>query len=302
VPFNAVNVLNKTKGVKVNSVPGAETTNITWNSNPRKPKNRELLDPAVKKALSMCVDRKKLIQVVFQGHATLVESLVGHISPLENPNLGPLKFNCAAGNAMLDKLGYKRGSGGIRVAPATSGRYAQPAHPMTYEIVTPTSTDFNINRSFQIVQEGFAKAGVKVTQKVGGDSTATYELETGSKCDAAKSIGYTGFDIAMWDWAGYLDPDFQLSVVTKAQWCSWSDTGWDNPAYDKLYALQGTTVNPAKRKQIVWKMQKIIWDNFVYTQLVNEEYIDAHSTKWTDLPTELNAYSKLYYTSPRKVS
>ena len=69
---------------------GAETTNITWNSNPAKVKNRELLDPALKKALSMCVDRDQIIDVVFAGYASKVESIVGNISPLENPNLGPL--------------------------------------------------------------------------------------------------------------------------------------------------------------------------------------------------------------------
>jgi peptide/nickel transport system substrate-binding protein len=301
VPFNAVNVLKKTKGVTVDTIAGAETTNVTWNSNPRKPKNRELLDPRVKKALSMCIDRQKLIQVVFQGYASTVESLVGHISPLENPHLGPLAYNCAAANKALDKLGYARGAGGIRVAAATTGKYTQPEHPMSYEIVTPTSTDFNVNRAFAIVKEGFAKAGVKVTQRVGGDSTATYAIETGSKCDATKSIGYTGFDMAMWDWVGYVDPDFQLSVVTKNQWCSWSDTGWDNSAYDKLYALQGTTVDPDARKGLVWKMQKIIWDNFLYTQLVNEKFIDAHSDKWGGFLTNLNAYSKRYYTNPVKV-
>jgi peptide/nickel transport system substrate-binding protein len=300
VPFDAIKAVSKMPGVKLDKTLGGETTNITWNSNPRKLKNRELLDPRVKKAISMCVNRKQIINVVFQGHASLVESLPGHISPMENPHLGPLKYDCKAGNAMLDKLGYKKGPDGIRVAPATTGKYAQAAHPMSYDILTPTSTDFNINREFQIVQQGFQAAGVKVTQKVGGDSTATYELETDSKCDASKSIGYSKFDIAMWDWVGYVDPDFQLSVVTKGQWCSWSDTGWDNPAYDKLYVKQGTTIDYEKRLAIVWKMQKMIWDNFVYTQLVNEELYDAHSSKWTGFNIELNAYSKQYYTGPRK--
>jgi peptide/nickel transport system substrate-binding protein len=300
VPFEAIKPVSKLPGVKLEQTPGSETTNITWNSNPRKLKNRELLDPRVKKALSMCVNRKQIINVVFQGHATLVESLVGHISPLENPNLGPLKYDCKAGNALLDKLGYKKGPNGIRIAPATTGKYAQAAHPMAYNILTPTSTDFNVNREFQIVQQGFKAAGVKVTQQVGGDSTATYALETDTKCDPAKNQGYSKFDIAMWDWAGYIDPDFMLSVVTKGQWCSWSDTGWDNPAYDKLYVQQGTTVDPAKRKAIVWKMQKMIYDNVVYTQLVNEQLIDAHSTKWTGFHIELGAYSKAYYTSPHK--
>jgi peptide/nickel transport system substrate-binding protein len=300
VPFDAIKAVSKMPGVKLDKTLSGETTNVTWNSNPRKLKNRELLDPRVKKALSMCVNRKQIVSVVFQGHASLVESIVGHISPMENPHLGPLKYDCKAGNAMLDKLGYKKGPDGIRVAPATTGKYAQAAHPMSYDILTPTSTDFNVNREFQIVQQGFRAAGVKVTQKVGGDSTATYALETDTKCDASKSVGYSKFDIAMWDWVGYVDPDFQLSVVTKGQWCSWSDTGWDNPAYDKLYVKQGTTIDYEKRLAIVWKMQKMVWDNFVYTQLVNEELYDAHSTKWTGFNIELGAYSKQYYTSPHK--
>ena len=246
VPFNAINVLKEDSNISVNTYPGFETTNITWNSNPKKPKNRELLDPQVKKALSMCVDREKIIDVVFAGYADTVESIVGHIAPLENPDLGPLEHDCAAGNQTLDQLGYTKGANGIRIAPATTGANAQPAHPMQYNIMTPTSTDFNINRAFDIVQEGFKEAGVEVTQQVGGDSTAAYAIETGDNCDADKLTGYDKFDIAMWDWVGYIDPDFMLSVVTRGQWCSWSDTGWVNDEYDKLYDLQGQTVDPGQ--------------------------------------------------------
>jgi peptide/nickel transport system substrate-binding protein len=298
VPFEAINVVSKDPSVVLDKVAGSETTNITWNSNPRKPTNRELLDPQVKHALSMCVNRQQIIDVVFQGYADTVESLVGHISPLENPNLGPLQYDCAQGNALLDQLGYTKGSDGIRMVPATTGQNAQPAHPMTYQIMTPTSTDFNVDREFQIVQAGFAAAGVKVTQLVGGDTTAAYAIETGDNCDPAKSTGYTGWDIAMWDWSGYIDPDFMLSVVTKDQWCSWSDTGWDNPAYDKLYVQQGATVDPDARRQLVYQMQQMIYDNVVYTQLVNETYVDAHSKLWTGMDANLNAYSKAYYTEP----
>jgi peptide/nickel transport system substrate-binding protein len=300
VPFTAVKAVKKSKDVKVNQWPGGEITNITWNSNQRKLKNRELLDPRVKKALSMCVNRDKMIQVVFGGYATKVESLVGHISPLENPNLGPLKYDCNAANKALDKLGYKRGSDGVRVAPATSGKYAQGAHPMKYEIIIPTSLDFNGTRMFEIVKEGWAKLGVTATLKVGGDATASYALETDAKCDAAKSIGYSKFDIAMWDWIAGPEPDFQLSVVTKDQWCSWSDTGWDNPAYDKLYQQQGVTADPGKRKAIIYRMQKMVYDAFVYTQLTNHVALDATSTKWTGFKNPLSAFSKTYYTSPKK--
>jgi peptide/nickel transport system substrate-binding protein len=256
----------------------------------------------VKKALSMCVDRERIIEVVFNGYASLVESLPGHIAgPMENPNLGPLEFNCDEGNKVLDDLGYTKGSDGTRIAPATTGQYAQEAHPMEYEVILPTSTDFNVNRSFEIVQDGFANAGVKLTPKIGGDTTASYALETDDDCDAEKSTGYATFDMAMWDWVGYVDPDFMLSVVTKGQWCSWSDTGYDNPDYDAMYAKQGTLVDPAARKDLVWQMQQVIYDDFVYTQLTNHEYIDAHRDSWAGIETDLNAYSKKYWTSPYMV-
>lgn len=301
VPFSAVDAVKKDSNLVVETVPGAETTNITWNSNPRKPKNRELLDPQVKKALSMCVDRDKIIEVVFSGYADTVESLPGHISPLENPNLGPLEHDCDAANQMLDELGYTKGPDGTRVAPATTGKNAQPEHKMSYEIIVPNSLNFNGEREFDIVKEGFAEAGVEVTIKPGGDSTAAYALETGDNCDAAKSTGYDSFDIAMWDWIGYVDPDFMLSVVTKGQWCSWSDTGWDNPEFDALYDEQGTTIDPEERKQIVWEMQQMIYDNFLYTQLVNLDDIEAHTKAWDGFSPALDAYSKKFYSQPHKV-
>ena len=297
VPSSAVKNLSADANLAVQKEIGAQTNNITWNSNPAKPKNRELLDPKVKRALSQSVDRQRIIDVVFGGNALLVESLPGKITgALENPALGPLVFDQKAANAALDKLGYKRGSDGIRVAPATTGRYAQKAHRMAYEIVTPTSVNFNIDRAFEVVKDGFGKVGVKVTQRVGGDTSATYELETGSDCK------YRSFDIAMWDWIGYADPDFMLAAVTKAQWCSWSDTGWDNPAYDRLYRKQSTLTDPVKRKALVWKMQKIIYDNVLYTQLNNMYLIDAHAKGWDGFPSGLGAYSKRYWTDPHTVS
>jgi peptide/nickel transport system substrate-binding protein len=301
VPFSAVNVVKKESSIQVDTVPGFETTNITWNSNPQKPKNRELLDPQVKKALSMCVDRDKIIDVVFSGYAEKVENLVGNPAIYANTDLGPLEYDCDAANQMLDQLGYTKGADGIRVAPATSGQYAQPAHKMQYEIIVPNSLDFNGDREFQVVQEGFAQAGVKVTEKAGGDSSSAYALETDDNCDAATSTGYSKFDIAMWDWVGYVDPDFMLSVVTKGQWCSWSDTGWVNADYDKMYVQQATTVDPGEREQLVKEMQKIIYDNVLYTQLVEEQAIDAHRKEWDGFNTALSAYSKTYYTAPHKV-
>ena len=113
----------------------------------------------------MCVDRQQIIQVVFSGYADPTESLLGDIAkPWQSTDYPPLKFDCAAANQTLDQLGYKKGSDGIRVAPATTGKYAEPAHKMQYQVMVPNSLDFNGDRTFSIVQEGFENAGVKLTR------------------------------------------------------------------------------------------------------------------------------------------
>jgi peptide/nickel transport system substrate-binding protein len=304
VPTNAVTDLKADPNVVVTEKPGDETFNITWNSNPWKPKHRELLDPKVKQALSMTVDRQRIINVVFNGHASLVESFVGHTAgEWENPNLGPLKYDIAAANAQLDALGYKRGPDGIRVVPATTGKYAEPAHKMVYDIMTPTSTDFNVDREFEIIKAGFEQAGVHVTQVSGGDSTAAYAYETGDNCDFSKKKGYDQkFDIALWDWFVYSDPDDALSYVTSDQWCSWSDTGYSNPTYDAQYNQQSTLLDKAARKTLVDQMQQTIYDNVLYTQLGEEDYIDARSKSITGTDVLLNGYSKRFYTEIGKAS
>jgi peptide/nickel transport system substrate-binding protein len=299
VPYTAVNALKQSGGLAITPYKYGEFTNITWNSNPRKPQNRELLDPRVKKAMSMCVDRQQIISVIYDGQATLAnQSIIGPFGiNWQSPDDQKLQFNCDQANAMLDQLGYKKGANGIRVAPATTGKYAQPAHPMQYQIMVPGSLDFNGSREFSIVADGWSKLGIKVTQQAGGDSAQAYAIETDDNCDAAKSTGYAKFDIALWDWFSYTDPDFQLSVATKGQWCSWSDTGYDNPSYDQMYKQSGTLAG-AKRLALVQQMDKLLSDQWIYTFLVNEKAISAAQPSWGGYHPELNGYNYGYMTEP----
>jgi peptide/nickel transport system substrate-binding protein len=43
-----------------------------------------------------------------------------------------------------------------------------------------------------------------------------------------------------------------------------SESGYSNPAYDELYQKQLVEVDPAARKNLVWQMQKIVFDDTVY--------------------------------------
>jgi peptide/nickel transport system substrate-binding protein len=292
VPTNAVEELEKEPGITVDSVGSSQVDNITFNSNPVKPQNRELLDPRVKEALEYATDRQEIIDVVHNGYAKPWANLISSQSgDFVNPAVKPLPYDPDKANEILDSLGYKMRDG-VRWAPATSGKYAQPAHPMSYEMIIPGSLNFNGDRYFEIIRDNWAEVGVEIKNKPGGDTAQAYALETAG--------AYTKFDLAAWDWVGYIDPDFMLSVMTKDQWFSWNDTGYNDPAYDRMYEKQATLVDPQERRDLVWKMQAKLARERPYIHTVQEEIIMAYKDEWTGVYPDLGAYCKCYYTSVRR--
>jgi peptide/nickel transport system substrate-binding protein len=263
VPATAIKTL-KAAGFTLSDVPGLEETDFIVNSNPKKKHHRELLNLTVKEAFDHAIDRKRIVSVVFLGTAKPASSIIpSPTGSWSNPQLKPVSFDLALANRLLDKLGYKRGSGGIRVANGQK---------MSYDVVTPTDVQ-SIPRTFQIIQADFAKIGVRLRQKA-LDSSAAFDEMSGP------NGSYQGFDLAMWDWTALIDPDFMLSVVTCAQWSGWSDSGFCDKRYDAMYSQQQLTPDQAKRRTIVWKMQKYLYDHRPYLWLANVDSVSAVAPNW----------------------
>ena len=121
---------------------------------------------------------------------------------------------------------------------------------MSYEVITPTDLS-SANRTFEILQPDFKKIGVQLTQKA-LDSSAAFDAMT------APDGKYANFDLALWDWTGLIDPDFMLSVVTCDQWAAGATPGFCNKKYDAMYSKQQLTPDQAKRRDVVWQMQKYL--------------------------------------------
>jgi peptide/nickel transport system substrate-binding protein len=285
-PLTAVSALEDDPNVELIEAEGFQINNFIFNSNPKKTKNRELLDPNVREAFAHAMNREEMIEVVYAGHAQPVASIVTPAAgEWVNPNLEPEEYDIDLANQILDDLGYARGSDGIRMAEG---------HRMSYEIITPDSLD-GINRAFEIVKRDLEKIGVEVTQNSLDSTTAFEEI-------GAPDWKYLNFDLSMWDWVGYLDPNFVLSVVGCDQYGGWSDTGYCNPEYDRLYKEQAATADEEKRREIVWELQEILYRDKPYIQLVVLDIVTAHSKKWAGfLPGSLDAYTKRYLGEPHMV-
>ncbi|MGI8606375.1 MAG: ABC transporter substrate-binding protein [Gaiellaceae bacterium] len=286
VPLKAVESLKQDDRFVVESTPGAQVNNFIFNSNPKKPDNRELLDPKVREAIAHAIDREEIAETVYAGLAKPVASIVAQVSgDWMNPDLEPEAFDIDLANQILDDAGYERGSDGIRLD--------EEGEKMAYEVITPTGVQ-GINRAFEIVRNGVDQIGIKLTQKALDDTTAFEEI-------GAPDYTYLEFDLSMWNWVGYYDPDFVLSVVGCDQYGGWSDTAYCNPDYDKLYKQQGVTIDQAERREIVYEMQKILYDDRPYIQLVNLDFVWAVSKSWDGYEGKLSGYSKAPYTEVHRV-
>lgn len=253
-------------GLVVTSAPGLQLDYFSINSNPRMTGPRELLNPLVREAFNHAVDRATIDQVVYLGLAQPAGSV---ISPATgswyDSSLTPAGFDIPLANQLLDRAGYRRGSNGVRLADG---------HPMAYTMIIPSYMGGPGLRMFQILQSDFAKIGVRLNERTMDGSAAFNAV-------AAPDNKYLTFQMQMSQWQPYVDPDFQLSVFTCDQYGGWSDSGFCNPGYDRMYQEQGTTMNLSARRALVYRMQEMLYKDLPYINISYPDWIEAHSPDWT---------------------
>lgn len=213
-----------------------------------------LKDKRVRVALAHAVDLKTILQRAIGGYGEVATGVIPSMyANLHYQPDTPYDFNIAEANQMLDDAGYKKGADGIRRMP-------DGTHPLKFRFFARSESKPS-QTTMQFVKEWFAEVGVQVIPKTISEDQLTEAVTTGD------------FDMFDWGWVVEPDPDFQLSVFTCDQrsykeggqiQAGLSDGFYCNPAYDKLYALQKTQIDPAERATTVKEMQKILYDDVPY--------------------------------------
>jgi peptide/nickel transport system substrate-binding protein len=271
------------------------TSSVTFddfiiNSNPQQdPSHKELLNPLLRQAFDVAIDRQAIVKTSLLGYGQPGSSIIGPASGhWHDASIKPPPFDPAKANQLLDQAGYKMGPNGLRIANG---------HPMSYTAIIPDSlANSYTQRSFQIIQGDFKKIGVKLTEKTLDDSAAY---------DAILANNYRNFEISLWHWYPLPDPDFMLSVLTCVSWNVWNDTGYCSKSYDGLYQAQSAAINVAKRQQTIYQMQRMVANQRMYPVVDYPDSIEAHSPAWTNLPlvadSSFSSMSKIPYESVHRV-
>lgn len=207
-----------------------------------------LLDRNVRLALAQATDKAKIIDVALLGLGTPGRTLIPDSQGVwYNSDLADHPFDPTQANQLLDTAGYLDSDGdGIRNMP-DGGR------PLTFRLQWPDDVP-EAPRIADLLGEMWAEIGVKTEPQALNPDALT------SICCPAFD-----FDIIIWGWAWGPDPNDPLAtMITDEIATGYSETGYSNPQFDELYYQQATELDKEQRRQIVWQMQEIIFNDVVY--------------------------------------
>jgi peptide/nickel transport system substrate-binding protein len=211
-----------------------------------------LKDKRLRQAIARAIDRKALVDRVLRGYGSEATGVIPSLYPQLHftPGNGEaLSFDPAAANRMLDEAGY-RDSNGDRIREMPNG-----GRPLRFRLFARQESNTS-QQSVQFMQGWLRDIGIATDVKVIEENRLT------------EVIGQGEFDMFEWGWVVEPDPDYQLSTFTcgarsyKSDGnvvANLSDSFYCNPEYDKLYEQQKTTIDPARRAQIVKDMQRILY-------------------------------------------
>ena len=221
-----------------------------------------LRDRNLRLAMAHATDKQKLIDVVLTGLGTPGLTLIPDgLGVWYNDSLKDYEFDVAKANQILDDAGYLDSDGdGVRDMPDGS-------RPLTFRLNWP-SDSLTAPRMAELLSEMWGEIGITLEMQAVDPDALTAQC-----CPAFD------FDMMLWGWGSDPDPSALLYVYTSEGIPTGSsETGYSNPVYDDLYAEQQTTLDFEARKDIVWEMQKIVFDDVVYIIPFYEQATQAYRT------------------------
>lgn len=253
--------------------------------------NPVLRDAAFRKALNYAIDKQKIADVAYSGLVEPATSMIPaglyssecdyHWEPSADEKY---TFDLDKAKAMLDAAGYKDSDGdGIRedkggkdIKLGLLARNESIMSQQSGKFIAGWFKQIGLDIDYQVVSE--AALSDKVWNMVSGKVQPD-------------------FDMFLWGWVGDIDPNFLVSILTTDQAGMWNQGVWSNAEYDKLFTEQGQELDAQKRKQIIWKMQKLVYDQTPLIPLIYTRSQEAwDTTKWTGWVTSPAKDGGAFYT------
>ncbi len=217
--------------------------------------NPVLTDPKFRVAMAWAIDREKCAVLGWSGYAQAGYGIFPQkgwpmsADPYYQPEAADtIGFDLEKAKQLMDEAGYKDTDGdGIRNDPKHGGKdiklrlYARDISPESQvqgKLVAGWLKSIGLDIQYSVVDEGAL-----------GDDIWNYKGDTYAP----------DYDLALWDFMGYLDPGDSAACFTTDQIENYNEMNWSNAEYDRLTVEQYREMDTAKRMELLNQGQAIMY-------------------------------------------
>ena len=247
-----IDILGAEAGITISKGPQFTTTMLNYDTT-KFPFDRV----EVRQAVSLAVDRQDLADTVYLGGATPGSSGWIHPnSPFFNSAV-VTKTDVDAAKALLDGINATDTDGdGIRELDG---------QPLSMEMLTPSNDSLRL-RVAELVREMLLQIGIDA--KVASVEQATWEAKIWPDFDVSKGRDY---QLGVWGWSAPVQADTgQIAQLVHSDPAvgSINLTGFSDAETDQLAEELGITGDPARRQEIINRLQEIIATELPFVMLL----------------------------------
>lgn len=264
VPLSILHTAQKLPGYTVRTYAPTNYLTLYLNVNKNSPAKAIAQSQVVRHAMDIALNRKQMVATAYPG-ATPGESLVmpGQV-PFYNPKVRPT-YNPALANKLLDKLGFKRGSDGIRVANGQK---------MQYTMYVETDSGGAGQRVAQIIIQNMKAVGISITAKNLDEAAWLSEMY-------GHNNKYNTADMGLAPNHLLFDPSNALANFSCEDLGAFNRSGFCNKQYQKLYHEQSKATTVAQRKKLIDQIQVLMAKLDPALVLVYPQVVDIDSNSLT---------------------
>jgi peptide/nickel transport system substrate-binding protein len=217
-----------------------------------------LKDPDVRLAIAYGIDKQRIVDAAYDSYAEPGSVVIPPaMGDWHNSSVQDIPFDPEKGAQILEEAGYKD-------VNADGIREDRKGNPLRFRLYGANETA--PIRIMSIISDGLAQMGISISL---------------TPMDDASQLGVYpefDFDLMYWGWGLGPDPSFPLRIFTCSQRAKegWNDSGYCNQDFDALYEQQAGTMDQEARRQLVWEMQKKLFDERPYIVLTYGEQLQAY--------------------------
>jgi peptide/nickel transport system substrate-binding protein len=263
-PYASLPTLRKS-GLNIDNPPAFDSLWLTFNDSSAAKQHLELHNLKVREAIDMAIDRNRIVRTAMFGSATPGAAVMPPANNELHLNAPPTPFDLAQANSILDGLGYKKGSDGIRVANG---------HKMSYKVILLQDPGGPEETTLEIMKNDLQQIGIQIAVTPLDATTALTQL-AGPKKD------YSTFDMFMLTFIGNYLPGGTLPVFRCDARGAYSYTGTCTKQFDALDNAQNAATTQAGALKKVLDEQRWVMTHrpLLVVAYLNDIY--AYRNGWT---------------------